>query len=54
MESIYSGVNSLEQNVRSGISTGIADAARGVATGSQWVTSQAQEYAGPSVANPAS
>jgi len=44
-ESIYSGVNSLEQNVRSGISSGIANAAAGVADVSQQVTNQAREYA---------
>jgi hypothetical protein len=52
VDSIYSSVNSLEQDVRSGISSGITDAAKGVVTGSQWVTKQAQEYATPTVATP--
>ena len=39
--SVYSGMDSFKQNARSGI----ADAAMGVATGSQWVTNQAKDIA---------
>jgi hypothetical protein len=45
VDSIYTGVNSLEQDVRSGISSGLIDAAKSVESGSKWVTAHAQEYA---------
>ncbi len=54
VDSIYTNASSLEQNVRSGISSGIANAAKGVASGSTWVTNQAQEIAAQNAANPAS
>lgn len=54
VNSIYTGANSLEQNVRSGVSSGIVNAAKGVASGSSWVTNQAQEIASANAANPAS
>ena len=52
VDSIYTNASSLEQNLRSGISSGIADAAKGVAAGSTWVTNQAQEIAASNTAIP--
>ncbi len=54
VDSIYSGVNSLEQNVRSGVSSGIANAAAGVANASQQVTNQARDIARQNSSNTAS
>jgi hypothetical protein len=49
-DSLNEGVDSLRQNVR----LGMVNAANNVATGSQWVTNQAQNYATQNAANPGS